>query len=123
MLEDSAVLPSITVKVKEKESSGGGSSGGSSGGGGGTPVQPDDDKDTVTNPDGSVTTTTKDEENGTVTEETEYTDGSVFTQVTSDDGTIRSEASVSEKKIKDAEDKGCLLYTSGGRRRAMHASV
>lgn len=104
VLEDGAVLPSITVKVKEKESSGGGSSGGSSGGG--TPVQPDDDKDTVTNPDGSVTTTTKDEENGTVTEETEYTDGSVFTQVTSDDGTIRSEAAVSEKKIKDAEDKG-----------------
>lgn len=83
----------------------GGSSSG--GGGGGSSAKPDDGKgETVTNPDGSVTTTTKDETTGSVTETTEYKDGSKFTQITSADGKVQREAVVSEEAVKTAKDGG-----------------
>ena len=101
VLSNEAVLPTITVNVKEKTSSGG------SGGGGGSSAKPDDGKgETVTNPDGSVTTTTKDETTGSVTETTEYKDGSKFTQITSADGKVQREAVVSEEAVKTAKDGG-----------------
>lgn len=53
-----------------------------------------------------MTTTTKDEETGSVTEKTEYKDGSEFTKTTSSDGKVQSEAVVSEEAVKAAADSG-----------------
>lgn len=53
-----------------------------------------------------MTTTTKDEKAGSVTEKTEYKDGSEFTKITSSDGKVQSEAVVSEEAVKAAADSG-----------------
>ena len=72
--------------LEEDTSSSGSGSSGSSGGGGGTTTPPT--SDVKENPDGSTTTTVTDKQTGTVTETTEWPDGTKEVVETKKDGTV-----------------------------------
>ena len=92
-------------ELSENKNNDSGSSGGSSSGG--SSSSSDDDKNdstqTVTNPDGS-TTTTVDNADGSKTETTTHKDGSSVVVKIEKDGTVKTDVSLSNEAIKQAQE-------------------